>query len=475
MISYRILIIAFFLTALSFFSFAQCRNVVFQISDNERCPLSNAYIIHNNTILSSTNAMGLSKMFDVAPDTLTVRYIGYEPLIILCKGLPSYDTISFMMKKTSYVIDQISVTPESPLDLLFNAQKSFNDVFSINKYVGEASFIRYASQNGKYISYEEHDGIILKTNERDFLKRRYTWCFVPQESRLSDFFEYINGVYKLMYSKYSTKNTYNANSITWNTAIIAHEKYGPQNKKMSKYYEFIVSEYTDSSIIYIFNVNRKHYPKKISIDGRGFIHLDIETKEIVRVEYEHFSYVHYIANYSRKLLLPAYQCIFAIDYNTGEKYLPKKITIERRWIQGIENSDRYMFWPKPVRIRPSETMLYECEQLFVHTLAKGKIHKIGDYSLSFVVSLMAANSYVEYDNKYWCNKTKTLFKVPDNLFYDLSFIDPVDNQFEKNSNRLLMGDDYNNYYILEEYQPLFSSLWNDSKQIFQQIKKDLDK
>jgi hypothetical protein len=439
--------------------FAQSQYGKIKVIDDENKPLSNAFVVHNNFVVGITDQLGCCDINISKSDTLKISYVGFEILVIIASQIPENETVSYTMKRISARIETVDVLYLNPNKIIKKAREDFNGILSGENKIAYGCYQKTAYQNNKCVGFEYHEGFMVSTNEKQRREKIHLRSFIPEHSCVSDFFVNEYGSKKPLIEKFSANYSFNANSTIWDKALVAHEKYGPQNQSTAKYYNIEMIERNDTSLVYIFCVNKKKYPGKIPVDARGYIYIDVRLGEIMRIHYEHFNFIHHVMFNAKKTLVPAYQCVFEVEYTEGNKSVPKSVILTRKWLDKISDASKYVFWPKPVRLKPTETKLQECEKLLIKSFVDLNSNYTEGHEFSMLAPLMATNYYIRYDKHYWDENNIISGNNFKSDFSDLSSGESIREQFERNNNQWIMGKNYNDYYILEQFHHLFYKSW----------------
>jgi len=237
-------------------------------------------------------------------DEIMISCIGYESVNIPLSQFTNKDNALIHLKPKLFMLEEVTITTQSISDLLEEAITTTQALIPENQFYG-AYYKEFAFLDEKLYKFSDAAVAYAVNNEGRKIKTNlYILESRVKQDSISDEEKWRSDVESLIDPQKAIKDYYNLNYL--NTFI---------SKKNNKKFNFTSEQ--NGHVIKI-NVNPKADVKQYL--PNGIVYINIETKRIIRVDYDYITHLQYMPKVNLIVLAMSYEGNRAtILYDEGEK------------------------------------------------------------------------------------------------------------------------------------------------------------
>jgi hypothetical protein len=440
------------------------------VTDEEDKPIFDAIFSYRRKIITNTDADGICSIELSKYDTLCVYYLGYEKYQLTSHQLLKTELLNIRMIPKVIEIEEIIVRKSDYFKILKTAQYNYQKLYPVNNWIGYGNYEKTTKQNGKFVDFTQHNGYIYFMGglNNSHIPSSINMMILPEHSRCSYFFQNTTK-YSQMNQSFSANLSFNANnSVIWEYYSIV-EQFGPQIPRMFKYYNYQIAGIIDSVLIVNFYVKDKFIPRKIKINARGKMHINLANEQLSKIEFDQIVTKYSYSKHKSSKSSPNYISTLVIRYvNLKDAIFPKTINTETHWIKDVNACSEYPL--TPTRLNQGKTKLVDYECIDLSKVNQEKIdYTVNNFNLFSLFAFMSLNVKINYDSEFWVNSVTAYTPSHSEIFEDLSQVTSIEGQFKSGHNKFRMDSVYLDFVLVPEYISSFYNLWNKKSEIFNKL------
>lgn len=352
-------------------------------------------------------------------DSLCFRSLFYQPKHEKISNLKAKGEIRLSI----HVIPAVTVTPVNPYEAIEKASKHFGRNYDKN-YCAKVFHLNTVECNGKYREFEGYYGLYgsfdfnQKAVNKYFNDPNFFKCFAPLTVMKTDALNPDdNGILSTNRMISGTRNKYERLKDSYQnhrrhwplTAQRALEIYSPLNNKQVRNFSYrIDSTYEDRHgkiLVIRFENKNNTYPGKTRIFGRGYIHCEKETGQVIKVIAENMQDQHsfLIADKLEPLAPMGTQQTLEINYGTeGNSIYTSSVSMTTVWVDVPPESRSFVYYCKePRRLDPIGNNLVEYEYYSFSDFRSVDDKTVRDIKNVFRTQSDKLDTYAPYDKSFW--------------------------------------------------------------------------